>query len=88
MDDFDYIILFLPHKGMQGPTGIKDASSGNNVISGIHDGDIMASIKDHNTREIVAKEALMSFICQVDVFANKVILDPDAIDHVRKASME
>ena len=30
----------------------------------------------------------MSFICQVDVFANKVILDPDAIDHVRKASME
>ena len=30
----------------------------------------------------------MSFICQVDVFANKVILDPDAIDHVRKASTE
>ena len=31
----------------------------------------------------------MSFIClQADVFANKVSLDPDAIDHVRKVSME
>ena len=30
----------------------------------------------------------MSFICQVDVFANKVSLDPDAIDHVRRVSME
>ena len=30
----------------------------------------------------------MSFICQADVFANKVSLDPDAIDHVRKDSME
>ena len=30
----------------------------------------------------------MSFICQVDVFANKGLLDPDAIDHVRKASTE
>ena len=52
------MILFLPHKGMQGPTGTKDASSGNNVISGIHDGDIMASIKDPNMKEIVAKESL------------------------------
>ena len=40
-------------------------------------------------RYSVWKETLMSFIClQADVFANKVSLDPDAIDHVRKVSME
>jgi len=43
--------------GSHGATGTKD--TGNvNVISGIHDGDIMASIKDPNMREIVAKESL------------------------------
>ena len=50
--------MFLSYKGIQGPTGNKDSSSGNNVISGIHDGDIMASIKDPNMKEIVAKESL------------------------------
>ena len=45
-------------EGLQGPTGSKDTGSGSNVMSGIHDGDIMASIKDPNMKEIVAKESL------------------------------
>ena len=45
------------YTGTQGSAGTKEASSGN-VISGIHDGDIMASIKDPNMKEIVAKESL------------------------------
>ena len=45
------------NQGSHGATGTKDTGNAN-VISGIHDGDIMASIKDPNMREIVAKESL------------------------------
>ena len=52
-----WIIIFRL-EGLQGPSGSKDTGTGNNVIGGIHDGDIMASIKDPNMKEIVAKESL------------------------------
>lgn len=40
------------------------------------------------TNAIVAKMVALASPNQADVFANKVSLDPDAIDHVRKVSME
>ena len=43
--------------GIQGSTGTKENTSVN-PIPGIHDGDIMASIKDPHIKEIVAKESL------------------------------
>lgn len=40
------------------------------------------------TNAIAAKMVALASPNQADVFANKVSLDPDAIDHVRKVSME
>ena len=49
--------LWYVCKGIQGSTGTKENTSVNPIL-GIHDGDIMASIKDPHIKEIVAKESL------------------------------
>ena len=50
-------VLIYVCTGIQGSTGTKENTSVN-PIPGIHDGDIMASIKDPHIKEIVAKESL------------------------------
>ena len=52
MEELIYVCI-----GIQGSTGTKENTSVN-PIPGIHDGDIMASIKDPHIKEIVAKESL------------------------------
>ena len=63
--------------GVQGPGVGKDTTPGN-VVGSVHDGDIMASIKDPNIKEIVAKESLQ-------YKPNSKNEDPEVMEENKKA---